>query len=234
MAFHFLHLKQFPIFEQLKLEEALLRGDKRNWCIVNQGSPVSIVMGISGKKEELVDLARTSRDGIPIIKRFSGGGTVIVDESTLFVTFICEKNLHPFSPFPEPIMKWTEQIYREAFPHDEFALRENDFVIGEKKVGGNAQYIKKDRWLHHTSFLWDYSEERMSYLLHPKKTPPYREGRSHNDFLCRLSDYFSDPHPLIEKIKSALGKTYPLTESTLEEALTACSDSSRQSTCIEG
>jgi lipoate-protein ligase A len=233
MAFQFLHLKQLPIFDQLKLEEALLRNDRRNWCIVNQGTPVSIVMGISGKKEELIDLPRARADSIPLIKRFSGGGTVIVDENTLFITFICEKSLHPFSPFPEPIMKWTEQIYRETFPHDAFCLRENDFVIGEKKIGGNAQYIKKDRWLHHTSFLWDYSNARMNYLLHPKKTPLYREGRPHHAFLSRLSDYFSDSQLLIENLKSSLAKRYPLIESTLDDALHACPYPSRQSTCLE-
>ena len=35
-------------------------------------------MGISGKPEELVNLDRLS---IPLIKRFSGGGTVVVDET---------------------------------------------------------------------------------------------------------------------------------------------------------
>ena len=50
MTFQLLQLRHFPILEQLKMEEALLRSDNRNWCIINQGSPVSIVMGISGKK----------------------------------------------------------------------------------------------------------------------------------------------------------------------------------------
>jgi len=217
MTFHCLHLQQFPIFEQLKIEEALLRADARNWCIINEGSPVTIVMGISGKKEELVDLGKAQQDDIPIIKRFSGGGTVIVDENTLFVTFICDKKLHPFPAFPEPIMRWTEGIYKEVFVHEDFRLRENDFVIGKKKMGGNAQYIKKERWLHHTSFLWDYSDEKMDYLLHPKKTPAYREGRSHSDFLCRLSDHFSDKSGIVEQIKAALEKRFEVISYSLEE-----------------
>ncbi len=163
-------------------------------------------MGISGKKEELVDLAKTSQDNIPIIRRFSGGGTVIVDENTLFVTFISQKNIHSFAAYPEPIMRWTEAIYREAFDHPDFKLRENDFVIGAKKCGGNAQYIRKNRWLHHTCFLWDYSSKNMEYLLLPKKTPPYREGRSHDDFLCRLKDHFPDKAALVEQIKTTLLK----------------------------
>lgn len=52
-----------------------------------------------------------------------------------------------------------------------------------EKIGGNAQYIKKDRWLHHTSFLYDYKPHLMQLLKHPKKTPAYREGRGHEAFV---------------------------------------------------
>ena len=232
MTFQLLQLRHFPILEQLKIEEALLRSDHRNWCIINQGSPVSIVMGISGKKEELIDLDRATCDQIPIIKRFSGGGTVIVDENTLFVTFICNKEIHPFPAFPEPIMRWTEGIYKNVFTHEEFCLRENDFVIGSKKMGGNAQYIKRDRWLHHTSFLWDYSHDRMEYLLHPKKTPSYRDGRPHSDFLCRLSDYFPNSDLVVEGIKTSLQRQYIVISSTIEEALSDCASDHRQSTLL--
>ncbi|NGX26688.1 MAG: Lipoate-protein ligase LplJ, partial [Chlamydiae bacterium] len=154
-----LHLKNFPIFQQLQLEEALLRLDTRNFCIINEGSPPAIVMGISGKPEELINFENLGKNPIPIIKRFSGGGTVIVDEETIFISFLCQKDLHDFAPYPEPIMRWTEEIYKEALDISDFSLRENDYVIGERKFGGNAQYLRKDRWLHHTTLLWDYKKE---------------------------------------------------------------------------
>jgi len=199
-----LHLKNTPIQEQLKLEEELLRTREGNFCIINEGSSPTIVMGISGKAEELVDVAKAARQGIPIIKRFSGGGTVIVDEDTLFVTFICQKSLHPFPAFPEPIMRWTEGIYKQVFSHPEFALRENDFVFGERKCGGNAQYIKKERWLHHTSFLWDFKPLFMDCLLHPKKTPPYRAGRTHEEFLCKLSAFYPSKDEVVQRLKEVV------------------------------
>lgn len=212
MAFFLLRLRSFPICDQLLLEEALLRHSTDNWCLINEGSPLTIVMGISGKEEELVDCSKAAHDGVPLIKRFSGGGTVIVDENTLFVTFICQKTLHPFAPYPEPIMRWTESLYKKAFNHPSFSLRENDYAFGNKKCGGNAQYIKKERWLHHTSFLWDYKETNMDYLLHPKKTPSYREGRVHSDFLCKLKETFPCKTTFIENIVRALGSEFPVQE----------------------
>jgi len=227
---NFLHLKNFPIFDQLVLEEGLLRQTEENWCIVNEGSSIAIVMGISGKPEELLDLEKVKQDRIPVIKRFSGGGTVIVDENTLFVTFICQKELHAFPCYPEPIYKWSEDIYRHAFSHEHFALKENDYALFDKKCGGNAQYLKKDRWLHHTSFLWDFEKKNMDYLLHPKKTPRYRDGRSHEAFLCRMKDHVSCKHQWIESLKTELDWRYHLKESSLEEARSLLKTESRQST----
>ena len=227
---HLLHLSHYPIYDQLLLEEALLRTDGRNWCIINEGSPPAIVLGISGKKEELVDCARAQQDRIPLIKRFSGGGTVIVDENTLFATFICQKEMHDFPAYPEPILRWHEKLYREVFDHEHFHLRDNDFVIADRKCGGNAQYIKKDRWLHHTSFLWDYCPENMSYLLLPKKTPPYRQNRSHGDFLCRLSDYFPSKETLIDSLKTALAKRFEVQAHTLDDLLSELKQLDRQAT----
>ena len=100
-------------------------------------------MGISGKVEELVNQAKLKTEPIPLIKRYSGGGTVVVDDQTLFVSFIFNKNDHDFPSFPEPILRWSADIYQKAWDLEGFALRENDYVLGDHKVGGNAQYIKK-------------------------------------------------------------------------------------------
>lgn len=214
---HFLHLKNVSIFRQLQIEEALLRLDHRNWCIINEGSPKAIVMGISGKPHELIDLEKTKAAKIPIIKRFSGGGTVIVDEDTVFATFICQKDLHDFPPFPERILSWSAEFYKKAFKIPDFHLQENDYALKNLKCGGNAQYLRKDRWLHHTTFLWDFKNENMNYLLHPKKTPKYRDERSHLEFLCRLKTHFSSKDDMVLKIKAILESVYKIIYSSLEE-----------------
>lgn len=50
-----------------------------------------------------------------------------------------------------------------------------DYVFGGRKFGGNAQAITSRRWLHHTSFLWDYRPANMALLTNPAKQPQYRE-----------------------------------------------------------
>jgi len=206
---HLIRLQNISIFHQLQLEEALLRTDDRNFCLINIGSPRAVVMGISGQPETLLHLDLIQKDCIPVIQRFSGGGTVIVDEETLFITFIFSKNALNIPLFPEPLLRWTAELYTASWQIPGFRLQENDYVIFDKKCGGNAQYIKKDRCLHHTSFLWNYQDANMSYLCLPPKRPNYRQDRPHHDFLCRLKDYGSHSIPdRIASLQSELVKRF--------------------------
>jgi len=187
--------------KQLQLEEALLRTDNRNWCIINVGSPPAIVMGVSGKPDELIYMDRAK---IPVIKRFSGGGTVVVDHNTLFVSFIFQKDTLPIKAYPEPILEWTTDFYRDAFGLESFGKNENDYVIHEKKCGGNAQYLSKNCWVHHTTFLWDFSDDKMALLKMPERQPEYRAKREHKDFLGKLSAFFPSVEELVDRITKAL------------------------------
>jgi hypothetical protein len=76
---------------------------------------------------ELVEIQPVLRDQVPVVRRFSGGGTVIVDEGTVFATFICSKAaVGGLQPFPRDIMTWTGQLYGKVFDgFGEFHLREN-------------------------------------------------------------------------------------------------------------
>jgi len=199
----------------------------------------AIIMGIGGKPEKLIDIQSAKNDNVLVIKRFSGGGTVVVDHSSLWTTFIGRNKLLKDSvkPYPREIMEWSaDSIFGPAFdslnreminassgnksrkrgrqtlvfqgkssgcsdvsgeslvlpPSKEeeeelipqqtstlpsFQLRENDYVLGERKIGGNAQTITGDSFLHHTSFLWDWDNTNMEYLTLPDKRPDYRGDR---------------------------------------------------------
>lgn len=71
------------------------------------------------------------RASVPLIKRFTGGGTVVVDADTIFTALIMHSSAVPEVPcYPRPVMQWTEQLYGAAFGrHGDFLLREN----GERK-----------------------------------------------------------------------------------------------------
>ncbi len=205
---NFIHTKKLNIFKQLKLEKKLLKEIDKPFCIINEGTASSIILGISNVAKDLVKIDLAQMDKIPIIQRFTAGGCVFVDENTLFVTFIFSKNFLSIPLFPESILKWAETFYKKVFKFKNFKLIDNDFAIGNKKVAGNAMYIKKDRFLLHTSFLLDYDIQKMKkYLKMPKKTPAYRKNRSHENFLYPLKKKYSKKE-VISKIKFALKETF--------------------------
>ncbi len=233
------------IAEQLRLEEALFRADDRNWCVVNAGGggpDPTVVLGISGKPGRLCDTDRVRRENVHLFRRFTGGGTVVVDGGTTFVSLICNKDATPIPPTagngPRELMHWSGVLYARALArcgldvglaaeagsgeHDSwnsskndggdgnnagerFSLRENDYVIGNKKFAGNAQGLSRTRFVHHTSVLWDFAPATMGLLTNPEKQPDYRQRRSHGEFLRRMCDLLPDRDALPEALLVELG-----------------------------
>ena len=192
----------------------------------------SIVMGLSGKVNEWVDLDLAKQRNLQILRRFSGGGTVFVDNQTLFVSWIIDTKEQPIQPFPEPILHWAEKIYQQTLKHPDFSLRENDFAIGEKKVAGNAFYLTKHRWLLHSSFLYDCVMENMDVLVPPPRMPSYREHRPHKEFLTTLREHKIPKEKFFRALKEAIDQIattkienidsiHPLLKKTYRKSLNA-------------
>eukprot|EP00002_Diphylleia_rotans_P000779 TRINITY_DN10409_c0_g1_i1.p1 TRINITY_DN10409_c0_g1~~TRINITY_DN10409_c0_g1_i1.p1 ORF type:complete len:269 (-),score=39.92 TRINITY_DN10409_c0_g1_i1:88-894(-) len=210
---HVVRLSGADIMRQLRLEEALLRTDTRNVLLLSRNLPArSVVVGIGGRVSQVAHSHHCKADSVPLIRRFTGGGTVLLDSRSWLVSLIANRADTPsVLPDPAAIMRFTaNQIYAPVFnpllKHDRptlpdspdekvgFGLQQHDYCIGLHKIGGNAQYLTHKRWLHHTSFLWDYDADLMNrYLKMPPldKRPAYRRDRPHQEFLVRMKDYFS-------------------------------------------
>jgi lipoate---protein ligase len=232
MKVHLLRLKHTPILAQLQLEEALLRADERNWCLVNVGTPDAIVMGISGQPEQWLNLPLMERAPVPLIRRFSGGGTVFVDRHTCFVTWICQSEALQVACCPREVMRWTAKLYAPLFSPHGFRAQENDYVLGDRKFGGNAQYLRKNRWLHHSSLLWDFNPKKMDYLAIPPRMPHYRAERPHTDFLCSLKEHWPEQQQLCDAIVSLLRKQFQVEDVSLEEAQKIADRPHRKATAL--
>ena len=222
-----LDIQRSTILNQLRIEEALLRASDANYLIINKIPPNerAIVLGISGHAERWAQLHHCAKDSIPLIQRFTGGGTVYLDRNTLMVTVIMNKSATDVKPFPRELMGWSSVIYRKSFEFIDsttpkhaskqqiaplFALRGHDYCLLDKKFGGNAQAITRDRLLHHSSLLMDYDINAINhYLLMPSldRQPEYRKQRSHADFLTPLSNY-ADETEFCFALETALSEEF--------------------------
>lgn len=130
-----------------------------------------------------------------MLRRFTGGGTVYLDENSLLVSFVCsESGSKPV--YPNALMEWSANAYARLFsPHVGFKLVGHDYTVGDsqsrKKIGGNAQAISGRRFVHHTSFLYDFDVSKLDdNLTLPNKRPEYRDSRPHGDFLVCFFLFF--------------------------------------------
>lgn len=217
--FHQKQRSPASVLRRLWLDEALYRDPQsRAWLVVesqprerkrerereseseseqDQGKPV-IVLGLSSRASELVHLDACARDGVSVLRRFTGGGTVALDRDSILVSLTTNTHAGITQPYPRDVMAWTDEVWLRRRvcellrPGLSFRARENDYVVGEEfKVGGNAQALslKPGRFLHHTSFLWRAHGSTMAYLRHPDRAPEYRSGRDHLDFVRGLSEF---------------------------------------------
>jgi lipoate-protein ligase A len=214
-----------PVLQQLHLEEALLRTSKANVLIVNRPTlpaqgPGSIVLGISGNMERLVRVANARADGLELIRRFSGGGTVFIDDSMLLVTAIANNSVgYALQSNPRAIMRWMGGVFERVFPAGAaFCVRENDFCLGSVKCAGNAQAIAGPRWLHHCVFVWEpRGAEFERYLHYPDRVPEYRQGRGHREFVTAMGGLFDSKEDFRDRLLVALPAT-SLAPLSLDEA----------------
>lgn len=112
-----------------------------------------IVVGKNQNTVEEINQKYCDEKGIKIVRRISGGGAVYHDYNNLNYTIIANEESEAnfdFKSLSQPVIETLAQMGVKA----EFTGR-NDLVIGDQKFCGNAQYIKKNRVMHHGCILFD-------------------------------------------------------------------------------
>jgi len=153
---------------------------------------IFIVLGKIANPQEDLKIDNILREEIPVLRRSSGGGTVVQGKGCLNFSLILSKQENPEIAF---LKKSYEFILRKIIqtlkilnvnavfrPISDLALAHN-----EKKFSGNAQKRGKNFILHHGTILYDFSFDVVEkYLTVPVEIPEYRRGRSHSDFLTNI------------------------------------------------
>src|SRR6516165_8139394 len=191
---HWLDLTLSGVAANLALDEAcLIEADRcdgpallRFWEPVNY----AVVLGASRRLRDdvLVDACRA--DGVPVLRRSSGGGTVVVGPGALNVTVVLPEAAAPglsaVDVAQRSVLERIAASIRRAGP-PVAVMGHGDLTLGDRKCGGSAQRRLKHWFLVHCSILYQFAIERIArYLAIPARQPAYRQGRGHADFLMNL------------------------------------------------
>ena len=195
--------------ENLACDEALL-----DWCEENGGDGLLrfwasdnyfVVVGYGNQVETEVDVVACEAAGIPILRRCSGGGTILQGPGCLNYSLILPIEeggpLASITAANRFIMERNQEAIeaeiRRQRPDARIEVRGcTDMTVAPRpashdpflKFSGNAQRRKKHFLLFHGTFLLNFDLGLIARLLRmPSKEPDYREGRSHANFLTNLN-----------------------------------------------
>jgi lipoate-protein ligase A len=183
--------------EQLALDEALLEeahDGRLTAAIVRtwMATEPTVVVGSSSRIDAEVDRTACARLGVRILRRPSGGLTVVLGPGCVMWSVIV-----PFSG-PQPTI---ERIHTALLDPLSDALRatgrqvvrrgSSDLAIacadGDRKVSGNALRIRRGGILYHGTLLDAFDVDLVDAVLrHPPREPDYRGKRAHGAFLANL------------------------------------------------
>ena len=191
----------------------------------------AVVVGISQDPDSYVHLDRCREDGVPVLKRFSGGGAVFVGPGCVVFSVTTR--------FGEELRRYdVPGAYHHVLGPVVDALRARgldatfeppcDIAVDGRKIAGNAQAQKRNAVVVHGTFLVEADIARIEhYLKHPDVAPDYRVDRPHSEFVVNLSDYglnAEDVEGLLKTVWAPQAKVRPVSGALLEEAR-ACADS---------
>jgi lipoate-protein ligase A len=182
--------------ENLACDEALLdaaetgAGDEvlRFW----ESRESFVVVGYANKVSAEVNVAACETHGLPVLRRCSGGGTVVQGPGCLNYTLVlritADGPLHSIGIANQFIMRQNRAALESVVNRPVAVRGHTDLTVGDRKFSGNSQRRKKHFLLFHGTFLLNFDLLLVSELLPmPSKQPDYREHRAHTEFLTNLN-----------------------------------------------
>lgn len=125
---------------------------EKNYLLLYINSP-SVVLGKNQNTYEEINLPYIRKEGIPVVRRVSGGGTVFHDEGNLNIAFFTPKDKNRISSFERfngfllPVLNALGIPAEPNYRHD--------ILVEGRKVSGNAQYAASQVVLSHCTMLFD-------------------------------------------------------------------------------
>lgn len=122
----------------------------------------TLMLGRNQNAQAEINGAYAREHGIHVVRRLSGGGTIYTDLNTWQYSYILKKEGGgvDFEPYTRRVAGALRALGVPA----SFSGR-NDVTAGGRKISGSAQYIAKDRMIHHGSLLYATDLERMARAL---------------------------------------------------------------------
>ena len=171
----------------LAMEEYLAHhGDAPSYFFTWTVEP-TVIYGRNQFVENEVNQDYCCENGIMVIRRKSGGGCVYADQDNLMLSFVTkQENVgFAFNQYINMVMLLLRQLGVEAVSN-----RNNDIMVGDRKVGGTACYKTGGHCIVHGTLLYDTNMEHMTHAITPSAAKLEHNGvKSVRQRIGLLKDY---------------------------------------------
>ncbi|WP_300286034.1 lipoate--protein ligase family protein [uncultured Alistipes sp.] len=122
----------------------------------------SVIVGRNQTIEAEVDAAYCRRQGIEIVRRMSGGGTVYHDRGNINYAFIADKDATPVldRDFTAPVVEALASLGIRATSGPR-----KELLCDGYKISGTASHVTRTRQLFHGTLLYDTDLDALSLAL---------------------------------------------------------------------
>ena len=145
----------------------------------------AVVLGAGGSAAADVNVPACAADGVPILRRASGGGPVVVGPGCLCFSLVLAYSRAPEMHAIGPSARYILDPLAAALGAAIEAI--SDLAVNGVKFSGSAQQRKRKHFLHHGTLLCGFDLDRISrYLTVPERQPDYRRNRPHEEFVTNL------------------------------------------------
>ncbi len=192
MNMNYLDLTFHTPAENLACDEALLdfceETGAEDILRVWEPKETFVVIGYANKVTSEVNVELCQAREIPILRRCSGGGTVVQGAGclnySLILNFAENEFLQTITRANQFIMERHRELFRTRLHESVEIEGHTDLAISGVKFCGNAQRRKKNHLLFHGTFLLGFDLPLIQQLLKmPSYQPTYRNNRSHQEFV---------------------------------------------------
>ena len=122
--------------------------------------------------------------GVPLLRRESGGGAVVVGPGCLNVALALTLDRRPWLADVGCSYDWLLGRVARILAVDGIAVHATDLALHGRKFAGHAQRRVRGALLHHGVLLYDLDLDLVDALLpEPPRRPAWRGERTHREFL---------------------------------------------------
>ncbi len=178
----------------LALDEALLESAE-----AGQSGPILrfweaphyfVALGYTNAAAIEANLPACAAQDVPVLRRCSGGGTVLQGPGCLnyaLIFPIAEGQSLNVTATNALVMETNRAALQNALGQNVELAGHTDLALENRKFSGNAQKRKSRFFLFHGTLLLDFDLNLVqSLLLPPSKAPDYRARRSHLEFIRNI------------------------------------------------